>query len=128
MALTCNSMKAKDKITAVILSFLLFLLGGLSVLANREESAAVTVKNQKEILYSKEPPPLPEAKAGSININTASAALLMTLPQIGPALSERIISHREENGPFPHPACIMEVSGIGEKTYEKIKDKIKVRE
>lgn len=121
-------MKTKEKITAFVLSCLLLLLAGLQIGANRNKKVEISVQNQKETLYSLVPPPLPEPGADSISINTASAEALMTLPQIGPTLAERIIAYREENGPFPHPACIMEVSGIGEKTYEKIKDKIKVTE
>ncbi len=121
-------MKTKDKILAATLSFLFLLFIGLSVMANRREKAEISVQNQKETLYSLVPPPLPEPRADSININTASSALLMMLPNIGEVLAERIITYRAENGGFPHPACIMEVSGIGEKTYEKIKDKIRVTE
>lgn len=48
-----------------------------------------------------------------INLNTADAATLQGLPGIGPALSERIISHRETNGPFGSLEELAGVSGIG---------------
>lgn len=64
---------------------------------------------------------------GVVNINTASAAELETLPGIGPALAERIIAHREANGPFGDPAEIVAVRGIGEATYAKLADRITVR-
>ena len=54
------------------------------------------------------------------NLNTASAADLQRLPGIGPALAGRIVAYREANGPFRSPAQIVEVKGIGEKTFEKL--------
>lgn len=63
---------------------------------------------------------------GQVNINTASQAELESLPGIGPALAGRIIQHREENGPFMVPEDIKNVSGIGDKRYEQLKNKITV--
>ena len=60
------------------------------------------------------PPPVPT------NLNTASAADLQRLPGIGPALAGRIVAYREAHGPFRSPAEIVEVKGIGEKTFEKL--------
>lgn len=59
-----------------------------------------------------------------ININTAGPAELQELPGIGPALAQRIIDHRNKNGPFVSPEDLMSVSGIGEKRFEQLKDKI----
>lgn len=59
-----------------------------------------------------------------VNINTASAAQLETLPGIGAVLAERIISYRDENGAFQSRYNIMDVPGIGTGIYEKIKDSI----
>ena len=61
-----------------------------------------------------------------ININTATADELDALPGIGPSKAEAIIKYRETESRFFSPADIMNVSGIGEKTYEKIKDYITV--
>ncbi|MFC5604025.1 helix-hairpin-helix domain-containing protein [Sporosarcina koreensis] len=58
--------------------------------------------------------------AGKVNINTADAQELMTIPGIGPSKAAAIIQYREEHGPFPAPDAIMEVSGIGPKTFEKL--------
>ena len=55
-----------------------------------------------------------------ININTADKTLLMTLPGIGEAKANAIISYRETQGAFASKEAIKNVSGIGEKTYEKI--------
>ncbi|MBN1145893.1 MAG: helix-hairpin-helix domain-containing protein [Anaerolineales bacterium] len=61
-----------------------------------------------------------------ININTATQAELESLPYIGPALAQRIIEYREANGPFESIEEIIEVYGIGQSTFEKIKDLITV--
>ncbi|MBM3187253.1 MAG: ComEA family DNA-binding protein [Chloroflexi bacterium] len=66
------------------------------------------------------------ARGGLININTASAAELDTLPGIGPAYAERIIAYREAHGPFASPDEIMKVQGIGPATYDRIKGQITV--
>ncbi len=62
-----------------------------------------------------------------ININTASEAELSTLPGIGPALSKRIIDHRDSMGLFKSAEDIRDVSGIGEKRYDDIKDLITIK-
>ena len=64
--------------------------------------------------------------AGKININTAGASELDQLPGIGPALAERIIQYRSEHGWFSNPEDLKEVSGIGNKIYEKISDQVTV--
>ena len=53
-----------------------------------------------------------------VNVNTADAAELALLPRVGPALSQRIVEFREENGKFGEPAELMLVQGIGERTFE----------
>jgi competence protein ComEA len=64
--------------------------------------------------------PAPAVVSGKININTASAAELELLPQIGPALAKRIIDHRTLHGPFRTIAELDNVKGIGPKTLEKL--------
>jgi len=63
-----------------------------------------------------------------ININTASVEELETLPQIGPATANKIINYRETHGNFQSIEEIIKVKGIGVKTFEKIKDRIIVKE
>lgn len=61
-----------------------------------------------------------------VNINTADEAMLDTLPGIGPSKAKRIIEYREQNGPFKSIEEIKNVSGIGDKTFEQLKDLITV--
>lgn len=66
------------------------------------------------------------SSVGSVNINTAGVSELCTLPGIGEKTAEAIIAHREEHGPFSEGKDIMQVSGIGNAKYERIKDYISV--
>ena len=69
---------------------------------------------------------VPGSDSDLININTASSLELETLPGIGPTNAGKIIAYREANGPFLSIEDIINVSGIGPGTYERIKDLITV--
>ena len=58
---------------------------------------------------------------GKININTASAGMLETLPNIGSVLAQRIVDYREENGNYTTLEDLLLVEGIGEKRLEEIR-------
>jgi competence protein ComEA len=62
-----------------------------------------------------------------VNINEADQAQLETLNGIGPAKAQKIIKYREESGGFQAIEEIMNVSGIGEKTFEGLKDQIDIK-
>lgn len=67
------------------------------------------------------------AEAGSlVNLNTATAEELMTLTGIGPSKAEAILSYRTENGNFQSIEDLTKVTGIGDKTFEKLKEAITV--
>ena len=68
-----------------------------------------------------------ESSSQLININTASKTLLETLPGIGSAKAQAIIDYRETNGSFTAIEDVMNVTGIKEGVYEKIKEYITVR-
>jgi competence protein ComEA len=57
---------------------------------------------------------------GLVNLNTADAALLETLPGIGPATAAKIIQYRNDNGLFKKTEDLMNVSGIGPVTYAEL--------
>ena len=60
--------------------------------------------------------------AGKVNINTADEPTLETLPRVGPAMAARILAWRTANGRFTAVEDLMSVSGIGEKTFEGLRD------
>ena len=61
-----------------------------------------------------------------VNINTASAQCLETLPGIGGVRAESIVAHREQEGPFANPEAITDVSGIGDGIFRRIVELITV--
>lgn len=70
----------------------------------------------------------PETPQGKININTATLELLDTLPGIGPSTAQKIVDYRDEVGMFTKIEDLMNVSGIGEAKFDKIKDQITVED
>jgi competence protein ComEA len=67
------------------------------------------------------------AEEGKINLNKATKADLETLSGIGPSKADAIIEYRETKGPFKTIEELMEISGFGEKTFEKLKENITVK-
>ncbi|GAA4705946.1 ComEA family DNA-binding protein [Brevibacillus fulvus] len=65
--------------------------------------------------------------SGKVNINTANATELMNLPGIGETRAAAILAYREKHGPFQTPADLKKVTGIGEKTYDQLKNNITVK-
>lgn len=73
------------------------------------------------------PPAGPAASAdGRVDLNTADATLLETLPRIGPALAERIIAWRDDNDGFTSVEDLLAVPGIGDKMLESLRDLVTV--
>ncbi|MDR2359904.1 MAG: helix-hairpin-helix domain-containing protein [Oscillospiraceae bacterium] len=99
-------------------------------IAERGESATYRVNTQREGAFEVEilPDDTTAETFAIVNINAATADDLMTLDGIGPALAERIIAYRDEIGGFKYAFELMDVSGIGEKKFLAIKDKITVGE
>ncbi|MGX1791987.1 helix-hairpin-helix domain-containing protein [Microbacterium sp. NPDC055312] len=63
---------------------------------------------------------------GVVNLNTADQTALETLPRIGPALAQRIIEWRDENGRFRSVDDLLAVPGIGEKLLAGVREKVRV--
>lgn len=104
------------------------LKDGQKIIIPYKISNQVTVESDKNIsknieeVYSSSSSP-----SDQININTADDNTLQSLPGIGPVLSKKIIDYRNQNGLFEVIDDIKDVSGIGEKKFEGIKDLICVQ-
>ena len=72
------------------------------------------------------PAPKSASAAAAINLNTATAAQLESIPGIGAKTAERIIEYRQKNGAFKKVEDLMNVRGVGEKSFLKIKPLITV--
>ena len=99
------------------------------------EDAAVSEVNQAELLEDETRIYIPTTaellqeqskKDGKININKASKEELMTLPGVGESRADSIIQYRTEQGAFKRIEDIMQISGIKEALFDKIKELIKV--
>lgn len=90
----------------------IFVEGKLENLPNGENSEAIPTNNK-------------ETK--KVNINTASAAELDTLPGIGPTTAQKIVDYREKNGQYTSIEDLKKIGGIGDKTLDKFRDNIDIR-
>jgi competence protein ComEA len=61
-----------------------------------------------------------------VNLNTASIEQLQTLPGIGPSLAKTILDYRTKSGKFTRIEELLNVKGMGEKKFQKIKDRLVV--
>lgn len=67
-----------------------------------------------------------QGTSGKININTAEAGELDKLPGVGPAIAQKIVEYRTQQGKFKKVSDLLNVPGIGEKKFSKLKEQIKV--
>ena len=118
------------------LADLIDLAGGITEDADMQAvNLAVRVNDQDHWTVPKvgEPTVVPsnavsgEPTSGKVDINSADAKLLETLPGIGETRAEAIIQHREEHGPFKRVDDIVAVPGIGSSTMEGLRDLVEVR-
>ena len=73
-------------------------------------------------LSAQEPPPRTTSeRPAPLNLNAATEAQLEALPGIGPATATRIVEYRKKNGAFKKVEDLMNVKGIGEKSFLKLK-------
>jgi competence protein ComEA len=91
--------------------------------------AAIALSAPALSAQSKAPAPKPTATATTaapVNLNTATAEQLATIPGVGPKMAERILDYRTKNGGFKKVEDLMNVSGVGEKSFLKMKPLITV--
>ena len=72
------------------------------------------------------PPAAAAASTEVVNLNSATAAQIAALPGIGPKTADLVVQYRTKNGPFKKIEEIMNVRGVGEKSFLKIKDRLSV--
>ena len=105
-------------IIALICVGVLFAFKAISMQAQPDKVITYTVNNSAVSTVSQ------ESLSEKVNINTADKERLTSLKGIGESKAEAIISYREANGPFSDITELMNVDGIGQKTFENIKDMI----
>ena len=115
---------AKTEWILLLLGAVFLMLVGTLYLraAASAEGAGYAVSTRRQTHEQVTPEPM-----APVDINTADSLQLQTLDGIGPALAERIIAYREENGPFAAVEDLLQVSGIGESTLENLKDRVTVK-
>jgi competence protein ComEA len=100
--------------------FLLLAIVSIAVIPSAAQSASGTAKAAKPAAAGKAARPAATA-AAPVNINTATQAQLESLPGIGAKAAERIVEYRQKNGHFKKVEDLMNVKGIGEKSFLKLK-------
>lgn len=86
---------------------------------------ALTAFGSQDAPTRQAPKPIP-ADVPAVNLNSATAAELEKLPGVGPATAARIVEYRQKNGAFKKIEDLMNVRGIGEKTFLTLKPLITV--
>jgi comEA protein len=80
----------------------------------------------RDVLAQEPPPRTATERPSPLNLNTATEAQLEALPGVGPAMATRIVEYRKKNGAFKKAEDLMNVKGIGEKSFLKLKALITV--
>jgi competence ComEA-like helix-hairpin-helix protein len=122
MPLTSSS--SRPGIPRALLLLMLFL--ALPACAKRSRATISSQPTQTTQTEANDQPPPSTTNQRRININTATANELETLPGIGPGLAERIIEHRERFGPFRRTEHLIIVRGISDRRFRALRDLVTV--
>ena len=101
---------------------------GQQRLANPKSPTRVETQQQQASitpLMGTKPSPRPSQNQ-VVSINSATAAEFETLPRIGPVIARRIVDHRSANGPFRSVEELVDVKGIGPKTMDQLRPRVKL--
>jgi len=88
--------------------------------------SAAVASAQNKATTSKAAATVTATATAPVNLNTATVEQLATIPGVGPKMAERIIDYRQKNGGFKKVEDLMNVSGVGEKSFLKMKPLITV--
>lgn len=116
----------------IVLVQIILIGAGLVLLSMQTKKEAITTYTAPTKEVSQAPKAKPRVTGTStereltVNLNTASQEELELLPGIGEATALKIIEYRNANGPFKKIEDIMNVSGIGEKKFEAIKNSVTI--
>ena len=113
----------KERLILTVLGALALL--GLGMLIWQQRRPPLTVEAGPTPPYAQWGARLNDAK--QIDLNRATAEELERLPEVGPSLAQRIVDYRQSRGSFRQPDELLEVPGIGPKTYEALKEYVTVR-
>jgi len=106
------------------------LAGGLALalaaLVSTTSFAAQTAKPASSAKATRASRVHKAAPTGKVNLNTATASELSTLPGVGEKLAARIVEHRQKTGGFKSTQELMNVKGVGEKNFTKIQSYLTV--
>jgi competence protein ComEA len=103
----------RQLMTRILMVVLLILGAGIAAQADQRGSERTTSAAKA-------------SSSGPLNLNTATVAQLEALPGIGKSVAERILQYREKSGGFKKVEDLMNVRGIGEKSFLKLKPLITV--
>ena len=112
----------------IILVAVGLVASGLVLLLPRTKTPATRLHDPIEITGARILLPSFLDAEEKVNLNTASAEELASLPGIGSVLAARIVAYREEHGPFQSLDALKQVSGIGDKLVEKIRDLVELED